>query len=49
MELAEAGPTVGQHDLSGRGSEGEGGEWGSVQPSILQLEGSIALSEKRPQ
>lgn len=29
--------------------EGEGSEWRSAQPCMLQLEGPVALSEERPQ
>lgn len=28
--------------------EGEGGEWGSTWPCVLQLEGPVAFSEERP-
>lgn len=28
---------------------GEGGEWESVHPCVLQLKGSVAVSEKRSQ
>lgn len=34
-KLAEAGPTVTQYALFGRGGKGEGSEWGSSQPHIL--------------